>query len=288
MHLFVRRWVDAIDGFTAWLIAGGASERTVNQRRSQIARLAATNRHRNPWKVTTDDLTEWLANPDWSPSTRAGYRAAARKFYRWGFDVGRCKRNPAASLPSITIPRYSPRPTPDTIFERALQLATDRDRLILAFGGYAGLRRAEIAASRFDDVTEQGLRVTGKGGHTRVVPIHPLLHAEIDCELERRQSGTFGTGYRYALDRPGTPYVFPGRTRGHMTPECIGRAATKALNAAGWTTHTLRHRFGTKAYAASLDLLATASLMGHANTNTTASYARVASHRLIEIVQHIT
>lgn len=78
-------------------------------------------------------------------------------------------------LPAIRIPLGVPKPTPLSIVRRALAVASDRDRLMVMLAVLAGLRRAEIAVVHTDDVFEDligsSLRVTGKGGRTRVVPL---------------------------------------------------------------------------------------------------------------------
>jgi integrase len=80
-------------------------------------------------------------------------------------------------MPSVRVPAGVPRPAPEQVVSAALAAAEHepRERLMLALAAFAGLRRAEIARVHTRDVTEEGLRVRGKGGTVRVIPIHPVL-----------------------------------------------------------------------------------------------------------------
>jgi site-specific recombinase XerD len=109
------------------------------------------------------------------------------------------------------------------------------------------------------------LRVIGKGGHERTVPISDELAAEL-------------------VAVPG-PYVFPAVDRWgnvigpHITPHQLGKLIAAALPD-NWTVHTLRHRFATKAYQATGDIRAVQELLGHASPVTTAIYTQVANESL--------
>ena len=77
-----------------------------------------------------------------------------------------------------------------------------------------------------------------------------------------------------AIRQHPTGYVFPGLDNGHLSPAWVGRLMSDALPEA-WTAHTLRHRFATRAYAGSRDLLAVQELLGHAHPDTTKRYVEI-------------
>lgn len=272
-----QHWVFAIAGFAAFLKAAGSSRNTVRLRCHYLERVAA-ELGGSPWNADLEQLIGWLGRDGWSPETRKSARASLSTFYTWGVRCGRISAddNPAAQLPTVSVPRAVPRPTPDDVFEEALDGATDRDRLMLMLAGYAGLRRGEISRVHFSDVDHEGMQllVRGKGGRQRWVPIHERLYAELVAELERRRSGGHGTGWRYVsyID-PAGGYLFPGRC-GHIGPDVPGKVLAQLLGE-HWTAHTLRHRFGTRAYAAERDLRAVQELLGHAKPETTAIYTAV-------------
>jgi integrase len=228
------------------------------------------------------DLLAWLDGQDWSPETRKGYRAALRSFYGWALRAGHTRRNPAAGLPPVKVPRGAPRPTPEAVLEQAIAAAPDRTRLILLLAAYAGLRRAEIAGLRWDHIADGSLRVVGKGGHVRHVPMHDRVAFALEAERLRRGRGGFGTGWRYT-SRPDGPFVFPGRYGRGVSADNVGRVAAAALG--GYGGHTLRHRFAGRAYAASRDLGVVQQLLGHASPTTTAVYARADRAAMAEAVR---
>lgn len=219
----------------------------------------ATESARNPWEISVEDLTEWILTIGSSPSTRKNAADGLRSLYRWAVATGRTNHNPAQDLPKITVPRGLPRPTPDAVLKRGLERCTRHvDVLMLLLGSYTGLRVAEIAAGHTNDIDGDRLRVVGKGGHVRYVPINMILKPVLDAT----PSGWF----------------FPSskNVTGHYKPASIGQRINDLLDP-GWSAHTLRHRFGTEVYRNTPDLLALRDLLGHSDVSTTMVYAKVSS-----------
>jgi integrase len=253
--------------------------------RCRLRRVVKANLAKSPWKLTTADLAGWMATQDWAPETRKGYRITLNDFYKWAIRSKLTKRNPAADLQKIQVPRGLPRPAPEDVIGRALAQANDRDRLILLLGGFAGMRRAEIAALRFEDFTDGRLRVRGKGGKDRSIPVHPSLERELVAERERREHGRFGTGYRFTANVDG-PWLFPSQSAGHLSPARVTQIAGQALGG-HWRTHALRHRFATRTLAANGNLLIVQTLLGHESPNTTTRYTQLADGALAAAVNAI-
>jgi integrase len=280
----MRKWVNAIDGWTTSMRAASRRELTIELRRYQLTRLAEDRLHRSPWRVSTADLAEWLAGQPWAPETKRSYLFAIRTFYQWAKKNGHTKHDPSEKLDAIRIPRTQPHPVPMDHLEHALTSATDRDRLMLLLPAMAGLRRSEIAALRWSDIGTDRIRITGKGGHVRQVPIHPRLGAELLAERSRRLIGEFGTGYRYG--QPDGPHVFPGRFGGHIEAKSVGRIAATILGE-GWSAHSLRHLFATSHYAQNNDTLGLQKLLGHVSPETTTRYAEVDWSALVRGVNRL-
>ena len=233
-------------------MVAGHSPGTVRIRRSYITRLG--RRCPDPWRVTLADLVEFLAVPTWKTDTRAAGRSAVRSFYSWALVAGHVDRDPSLQLPRVAVPAGQPRPVPADVADAALQRASGRERLMLLLALHAGLRRSEIARVHTRDVVDGCLRVTGKGGKVRTIPLSDVL---ADA-LAARPAG----------------WVFPGAIDGHLSADRVGKIVTGLLGD-GWTTHTARHRFATTGYAVERDLLAMQQLLGHAKPETTARYAAV-------------
>ena len=195
--------------------------------------------------------------------TRPVLRAALRTFYGWAHASGRLDHNPAGLLPPIRPARHAPRPAPERAVADALLSADDRQRLMVLLAVREGLRRGEIARVHSDDLIEEAggwsLRVHGKGDKIRVVP----LSDDVALELMVLPSG----------------WAFPGQVDGHLSPEYVGKLVSRLLPD-GWTTHTLRHRFATNAYAGQRDLFAVQTLLGHSSPETTRRYVHVPDESL--------
>lgn len=250
----MHEWARAIEEYILWLIAGNASKNSIRVRRSYITRLSRVLPE--PWPVTRSDLMGWMAQQRWSPEAKKSARSALRSFYRWALSDGNITEDPTALLPSIHVPRSLPRPTPEHVWRSALDRADTRERLMVILGAKEGLRRAEISRVRGIDLEDGNmLRIIGKGGHVRRVPI-------IDQELLD------------ALAAAGGGYLFPGGDEGHISPWWTGTLLSRLLGP-GWTGHTLRHRAGTRGYRATKDLRAVQEFLGHASIKTTQIYTQI-------------
>lgn len=279
-------WTSAIDDFSDWLVTYRENmPSTVTLRRCHLRALAAAHLRRSPWRVTSDDLATWIARQDWSRATRDSYRATIRMFFEWARKTGRMKKNPAIDLTGSGKTRTIPDGITEKALAAALRGANDRDRLIIVLGAWAGLRRAEIAALEWDNRHGKHLWVTGKGGHQRRVPGGGIVGVELDAEQARRDEGRMGTGFRYP--HPDSIYVFPGRDDAKpMSPESIGRAASDVLPGR-YSTHALRHRFGTVSYATTRDLRGVQALLGHHSPSVTEIYTHLSDDALDAIVDAI-
>lgn len=274
-----RLWAEPVAAWLAHLRAGGRAAGTVRVRHAWLGTLAQT--YADPWQVSTDDLALFLARSDWTAETRKSARASVRGFYRWAESAGRILANPAARLSPVLTPRALPRPAPDSAVMAALERADDRTRLALMLAALAGLRRTEIATLHARDIRPGSLSIRGKGGHGRIVPLHPDLDAALQAELHRRRTGHTGTGWAPGGDPLG--WIFPAPHGWHLSPDRIGRLIADVLPP-GWSAHTLRHRFASQTYAAQRDLRAVQELLGHARPETTARYAAVPGDALTSAV----
>lgn len=253
LHVVSSHPLEPVDAWCEWLRAAGAPETTISLRRYYVTRLSQL--FPDLLEVGVDDLARWMGSAQWSANTKKSARSSLRSFYGWAKATGRIDISPAALLPAVRIPRSAPRPTPERAFSDAMGAADPRARLAIQLAGFCGLRRGEIARVHVDDVVEDGegysLRVVGKGGHVRYVPLPHSLAGE----LHSIQEG----------------WAFPSPRGGHLTPHHLAKIVTRHLPP-GVSTHTLRHRCATVAYAGTRDLRAVQELLGHSRPETTAGY----------------
>lgn len=152
-------------------------------------------------------------------------------------------------------------------------LGTHRDRAMALGMLLGGLRAGEIRSLRLADV-DMGLRrvrVVGKGGRERVVPIDRPFFTEVASYLRsERPEG---------LSTPECFVVLRGPTAGNPLTEAglrkIFRTHRARSGAARVRPHRLRHTYGTELAQAGIDLLALRELMGHASPETTALYVHL-------------
>ncbi|QDH85180.1 tyrosine integrase [Gordonia phage Salvador] len=259
-------WQPLIAGFLRHLRAAGQPDTTINTRRQQIERMARALEG-EPSEVTRDAITDYHAAQTWALETRRGHRNAAVSFFAWAHSCGHIPENPAQHLPIVKSSVPAPRPAPDRVVNVALKTPEKRIQLMLRLSCELGLRRAEVAVVSTTDV-EDGvggamLRVHGKGGKIRVIPISDELALRIEDGAAGHTPGA-----------PRTGYLFPGNDGGHLSPRWVGTLCAEALPG-GWTMHTLRHRFATRAYRGSRNLRAVQVLLGHASLATTQRYTAV-------------
>lgn len=247
-------WHGAIEGFLEREIAGGKRSETNRLRRSHLGHLAI-RAGVGPWEVTADDLLAYFAGHEWALETRRGRRTTLVRFYDWGLERELVDENPALALPRVKMVQGVARPAPDRAYHEALMRAAPRETMMLRLAAEVGLRRAEVAQVHSRDIIHDlvgfSLLVHGKGGRKRVVP----LPGSLGRALEDRPDG----------------FIFPGDDAGHLSPRYVGKLLRDLLPE-DWTMHTLRHRFATKLYAHTSDILMVQGVLGHSSPVTTQRY----------------
>ena len=150
-----------------------------------------------------------------------------------------------------------------------------RDMAVLALLYGAGLRISEALAITRGDLESESLRVTGKGGKTRVVPL---------LEAVRRHIETYLALVPFNL-WPEDP-IFRGVKGGVLSPRLIQLRLEQLRGALGLpssaTPHALRHSFATHLLGSGGDLRAIQELLGHASLSTTQIYTAVDTETLLE------
>ena len=157
--------------------------------------------------------------------------------------------------------------------ERPWVAARDMAVLSLCYG--AGLRISEALAVTRADLEGGSMRVTGKGGKTRLVPLIASVRAAIDAYLGLCP---------FALG-PSQP-LFRGVKGAVLSPRLIQLRVAQLRSALGLppsaTPHALRHSFATHLLGRGGDLRAIQELLGHASLSTTQIYTAVDTDRLLE------
>ncbi|MCR9147468.1 MAG: tyrosine recombinase XerC [Rhodobacteraceae bacterium] len=240
-------------------------------------------------RIEISDMRAWMA---FTRGREVGARSLARKlssvksFYRWlsereGFD--------ASAVLSARAPKYQrklPRPvspgaardmidTLDTQHPEAWIGARDQAVVTLLYG--CGLRISEALGLTGRDLPlGQSLRIIGKGGKERVVPVIAPAIAAVDRYLHLCP---------YPME-PDVP-VFRGLRGGALSPRMVQKVMARVRAQLGLpataTPHAMRHSFATHLLNAGGDLRAIQELLGHASLSTTQAYTAVDSARLMDV-----
>lgn len=210
--------------------------------------------------------------------------SAARMFYRYLMREGQAVRNPFAGLAAPKTGRRLPKAlTPDEAV-RLVALTGDaplaqRDRALLELFYSSGLRLGELVGlNRADlDLDDGTVRVRGKGGKERVVPVGTHARAAL-----RRWFAA-----RAPLAADDEPAVFIGRSGRRLGARAVEArvrywARRQGLDRAVHP-HMLRHSFATHLLESSGDLRAVQELLGHADISTTQVYTHLDFQHLAKV-----
>lgn len=207
--------------------------------------------------VTAGDIERWLASLAVTGRTRGAYLVRLRGLFKWLVREGYRPDNPCDLIDVPKVPARQPRPIPDRYLRAAWNLAQPRERAWLALGAFCGLRAGEAARVAVDDVQDEWLRVRGKGGRERSVP----MRDEVWQALE-------DWGW------PAEGRFFPGCSDKRPSVMC-GRVF-REVGAPDWVSfHSCRHRYATALYRQCGDLRIVQDMLGHSSLQTTAMYLQV-------------
>jgi len=298
-HLTVER------GMSRHTVA--AYRRDLNRYAAYLAQLGVTD----PSQVTSalignyaGRLREGIAGPDgdgWveAPLANASVARAViavRSLHRFAVAEGLTGDDPARTVRPPKPPRRLPKALNLEQVQAMLAIpATDtevgvRDAALLELLYGTGVRISEAVALDVDDVEwlartpadepAPGLRVLGKGGKERIVPIGSYARGALDAYLVRGRAALAARGR-------GTPALFVNARGGRLSRQSawavLQSVADKAGIAADVSPHTLRHSYATHLLDGGADIRVVQELLGHASVTTTQIYTLVTIEHLREV-----
>ncbi|MEX1829260.1 site-specific tyrosine recombinase XerD [Luteibacter sp. CQ10] len=266
----------------------GLAERTLEAYRRDLEQLARwlTTRGRTLDTAGRDDLSAYHGSQPVSVRSMARRQSAFRRFYAQLARDDGGREDPTLLMQRPRMPRGLPKALAEREIE-ALLVAPDtgtalgmRDRAMLELMYSSGLRVSELVELPLVGLnTRQGvLRVTGKGGKDRLVPVGEEALAHIDTYLREARPGLAqGHGQPAAL--------FLSRRGDAMTRQMfwtlVKRYAVQVgIPAKRVSPHVLRHSFATHLLNHGADLRALQMLLGHSALSTTQIYTLVAKEGL--------
>ncbi|HEU0265141.1 MAG TPA: tyrosine recombinase XerC [Geobacterales bacterium] len=240
-----------------------------------------------PWPQGVDYLAirRFLAlrHRELAKSSMGRKLAAIRAFFTYLLREGVVTSNPAEL---VSTPKQE-RPVP---FHLSIDQVTDlvqapsgsgllslRDRAILELLYSSGLRVSELTSLDVGgiDLDAGEVRVTGKGGKERIVPVGGKARDALKQYLVAR-------GYP-AVDAALFVNARGGRLTSRSVARLIDRYILKIATMKRVSPHTLRHTFATHLLEQGADLRAIQELLGHASLSTTQKYTHLGVGKLMEV-----
>jgi integrase/recombinase XerC/integrase/recombinase XerD len=290
-------WEQALNALEDDLRRRAMARNTAHAYRLDALQLArwATVAGIEPRELEVRGLRRYLAGlseQGQAASTVARKLASIRALFRVLVALGERDENPADLLSAPKRPQRLPRVLKAaevaTLLDRipATTPLEQRDRALFELAYAAGLRAEELVSLDVASVDFDGesVRVEGKGGKTRLVPVGEHALRQLGRYLERSRPALL-TGGGDAGPEPALFLSKSGRRLGtsdiRRRLRAWARAATgQAPGLSGAHPHALRHSFATHLLEGGADLRAIQELLGHATISTTQVYTRVESSRL--------
>jgi site-specific recombinase XerD len=277
-------WRKALRIFDRDLAVRAAAESTRRAYANDVGQLAewASASRRAPEALGHRDLRRFAAQLSDRGISKAGVArklAAIRSFYGALVRAGTVGANPADLVATPKrgrkLPRVLSRDEMQTLLDRIptrtpLEL---RDRAMLELAYSCGLRAEEVVNLNTDapDFEGERLRVEGKGGKTRLVPIGEPAQAALSRYLER--------GRRALVGADGEEALLVSKSGRRLHPSDVRRRLQRwvreAAIAGGVSPHALRHSFATHLLEGGADLRTIQELLGHSSLSTTQIYTQV-------------
>ena len=285
-------WPAALEAFDQDLRRRAVAEKTREAYGSDSRQFAdwAGARGVEPAQIDVRTLRRYaagLSERGIAPATVARRLAALRGLFRSQMELGAREDNPAELLSSPKKAQRLPRVLKAAEVAALLDSipATTplelRDRAMFELAYACGLRAEELVSLDLEavDFDSETVRVEGKGGKTRLVPVGEHALEALERYLARG---------RAPLNVEGASALFLSKSGRRLSTSDVRRrlggwarrAVGRSPALANAHPHALRHSFATHLLDGGADLRAIQELLGHATISTTQVYTRVESARL--------
>jgi site-specific recombinase XerD len=241
-----------------------------------------------------------------SQATRCRYYSTVRAFAAWLITQGLVAADPIAGIPPPRPASFDPRPlrgnhvvaalirgaqTPST---RSRSAWPARDTLLIAVLATTAIRASEAAEAMMSDIDgppfERVLRVSGKGGRIRYVPLVDEIDNYLDAYLAER-ARRLGQDEQHRDDAP----LFVRRFGGAMTRSELANIVRRSARAAGVEAafpdgahlHAFRHRVATDLLREGANVLDVQQLLGHSSLQMAQRYLAITGSELRQAVSRL-
>ena len=287
---------EALRAFDLHLLAErNLSEHTRRAYRSDLAQFVESLGPRaRPDGVRAEDVRRFLAERHGAlaPATLARKLAALRSFFAYLVREEVRGADPSVGIPAPRTPRRIPHPLAVDDCQILADRPCDdpaapfelRDRALVELLYGAGLRVGELVALDVRDVDLHSgeVRVWGKGGKERVVPLPAAARTALRAWLDSRERPGVLSEPLFVSLRPRRD----NELRRLSARDVRRRLRVRALEAGVADRvhpHRLRHSYATHLLDMGADLRAIQELLGHASLSTTQKYTAVSAEHLLDV-----
>jgi len=285
-----------IDDFLSMLwVEKGLSQNTISAYKTDLSKLALfLQKHFEDLSLldaTETHIQTYLAirlENKLSQRSTARMLSSSRAFYVHLIATKQRDSNPIAHISNPKLPQYLPGTLTEKQIDALLEAPEEndpiqmRDKAMLELLYATGIRVSELVNLQMHQLglTQGVIRVTGKGGKERLVPMGESALEYIELYLKNARPEL--------LNSP-TNTVFPSKRGSLMTRQTfwhrIKHYAKKAGIQVALSPHTMRHAFATHLLNHGADLRVVQMLLGHSDLSTTQIYTHVATQRLQSLVK---
>jgi len=240
-------------------------------------------------RITVSDMRSWMAHErgrGLAARSLARALSSVKGFMRWLSDREGFEATAALSTRAPKFQKKLPRPLAEDAAQEMLDAVEMqsmepwvalRDTAVVTLLYGCGLRISEaLSLTGSEHPVGPSLRITGKGGKERVVPV---------IAPAREAVAAYVAACPWPVEREGP--LFRGVRGGPLNPRLVQKAMERARLQLGLpstaTPHAMRHSFATHLLTAGGDLRAIQELLGHASLSTTQAYTAVDTARLMEV-----
>ncbi len=290
----VRTWLDHL------AVERGLATNTLSSYRRDLTRYCehlATQGIDRMDQITEQVVAAFLVHlregdgehPALSATSAARTVVAVRGFHKFAVADGLATTDPAAAVKPPSADKRLPKALPLSDVEAILDAAGApgtvlalRDKALLEVLYGTGARVSEAVGLDVDDLdlTDRAVRLRGKGGKDRIVPVGRFACTAVEEYLVRGRPVLASAGQGHAA-------MFLNSRGGRLSRQSAWAVLAKAADRAGVTRevspHTLRHSFATHLLDGGADVRVVQELLGHASVTTTQVYTLVTVENLREV-----
>lgn len=241
-------------------------------------------------KVCAEDVSDWIIyrmdTAKLQAATMNRELSSIKSFFKYLRKIGVIKSNILKRIGSLKVSQPLPVFVPQSRMEEMLKdvkeqsyehdIISQRNSIIISLLYGCGIRLAELLRITLGDISDGAVKIYGKGGKERLVPLLPELEARIvRYTTVCRENG--------AIIDDKSPLIF-GKAGKALSRTTVQRIVMQQMSAAGVqgrkSPHVLRHTFATDLLREGANMREIQELMGHSSLRSTQHYTHTSIRQL--------